>query len=63
MTHAKVKVTFYPPEEVHRRLKIRAVEERNSMTDLVPQAIADLLRRPPAPRQPKARSPLLAESR
>ena len=46
MADAKVKATIYLPEEVHRRLKIRAAEERSSMTDLVLQAVEDLLQRP-----------------
>ena len=56
MTGTKVKSTIYLPQEVHRRLKIRAAEERSSMTDLVLQAIEDLLRRPTASNQPPARS-------
>ena len=60
---AKVKATIYLPEEVHRRLKIRAAEERSSMTDLVLQAIEDLLQRPPAAARPKSRSPESAEPR
>ena len=45
MTEARVKATIYLPEGIHRRLKIRAAEERSSMTDLVLQAIEDLLQR------------------
>ncbi len=43
MTDAKVKATIYLPEDVHRSLKIRAAEERSSMTDLVLHAIEALL--------------------
>ena len=51
MTDSKVKATIYLPEDVHRRLKIRAAEVRSSMTDLVLQAVEELLRWPPTPRQ------------
>lgn len=57
MPDAKVKATIYLPEEVHHRLKVRAAQERSSMTDLVLQAIEDLLRRPPASVRPESRSP------
>jgi plasmid stability protein len=46
MADVKVKATVYLPEEVHRRLKIRAAEEQSSMTDLVLHAVEDLLQRP-----------------
>lgn len=46
MTNPKVKATIYLPDGVHRRLKIRAVEERSSMTELVLRAIEELLSRP-----------------
>lgn len=49
MSRAKVKATIYLPEDVHRRLKIRAAEERSCMTDLVLQAISELLADPPPP--------------
>ena len=48
VAESKVKATIYLPEEVHRRLKIRAAEMRSSMTDLVLQAVEELLQRPPA---------------
>ncbi len=55
MSESKVKATIYLPEEVHRRLKIRAAEVRRPMTDLVLQAIEELLQRPPTP--PKSTAP------
>lgn len=61
--HEKVKATIYLPEDVHRRLKIRAAEERSSMTDLVLQAVTELLDRPPASTSPRSRVPGTPESR
>ena len=46
MQKDKIKATIYLPEDVHHRLKLRAVEERSSMTELVLQAIEELLARP-----------------
>lgn len=42
----KIKATIYLPDDVHRRLKIRAAEERRSMTDLVLRAVEQLLAGP-----------------
>jgi predicted transcriptional regulator len=46
MPKDKVKATIYLPDAVHHRLKLRAVEERSSMTELVLRAIEELLARP-----------------
>ena len=56
MGDAKVKATIYLPVDVHRKLKIRAAEEGNTMTDLVAQAVVDLLRRPPVAKSRSLRS-------
>lgn len=63
MTESKVKATIYLPEGVHRRLKIRAAELGSSMTDLVLQAVEELLQQPPASPSPEARLPKSRESR
>jgi hypothetical protein len=60
--NTRIKATIYLPEEVHRRLKIRAAEERSTITDLVLQAVTDLLSRPPAA-MPGMRAPRAPESR
>ncbi|MGC4089448.1 MAG: hypothetical protein QM756_16475 [Polyangiaceae bacterium] len=39
----KVAIQGYFPKEVHRRLKILAVEKDRSLDDLLSEAIADLL--------------------
>ena len=46
MPKDKIKATIYLPEAVHHRLKLRAVEERSSMTELVLRSIEELLARP-----------------
>jgi hypothetical protein len=53
----KVKATIYLPEDVQRRLKIRAAEERSTMTELVVQAIDELLARPSNPNVTSSREP------
>jgi plasmid stability protein len=62
MPESKVKATIYLPAEVHRRLKIRAAEVGSSMTDLVFQAVEELLQRPPASTQPEAAARQAVES-
>ncbi len=57
MADGKVKATIYLPDDVHRRLKIRAAEERSSMTDLVLQAIGELLARPASSHAASDRAP------
>lgn len=64
MQKNKVKATIYLPEDVHHRLKLQAVEVRSSMTDLVLQAIEELLARPlsvSAARQGHAQTPNLTD--
>lgn len=55
MAQEKVKSTIYLPDDTHYRLKLRAAEERNSMTQLVLQAIEEMLARP------GRRSPVIPE--
>lgn len=63
MTESKMKATIYLPEDVHRRLKIRAAEVRSSMTDLVLRAVEELLERPPTSPQSEAASHKSSELR
>jgi hypothetical protein len=63
MVDAKVKATIYLPEDVHRQLKIRAAQERSSMTELVLRAIGELLARPVASDEPRKPTQVRAHSR
>jgi hypothetical protein len=46
-----VKTTLLFPELLWQQLKIRAVEERRSLRDLVQAAAEAYLKRPPAPKK------------
>lgn len=53
----RAKVTLYLPAELHRRLRLRAVEESRSMSEVVEGAVERLLAEParPAPWAPPGR--------
>lgn len=51
------KVTFLLSEDLHKRLKLRAVEEQTTVTDLITRAATELLGKAPVPPDERKQAP------